>query len=273
MLNLPSHSYEELRSLTIDALLKRQAGLFNDLVEDIGKVLLAKHGAWPLPPGLTGIGYPGVPALLHPYDTPLISEVFWDLFRQGAVTLGRDAQHTGWPGYHLSRFGKNIAQQSPFRFHDTNEYIAMVQTQVPDISAEAVAYLEEAIAAFYADCLLASSVMLGVAAEAEFLRLIDVAGKSAAYARAFASALKPPFIGQKITKFLAALRPLVPSLPHEATEDLDTNFLMIQSVLRIARNEAGHPTAAVPKREQVYINLQLFAPFARQLMRLRKVLT
>jgi hypothetical protein len=47
---------------------------------------------------------------------------------------------------------------------------------------------------------------------------------------------------------------------------------MIQSVLRIARNEAGHPTAATPQREQVYVYLQIFVPFARQLMRLRMVL-
>jgi hypothetical protein len=58
-------------------------------------------------------------------------------------------------------------------------------------------------------------------------------------------------------------------LPQSASEDFDTNFAMIQSVLRIARNDAGHPTSANPQREQVYIYMQLFVPFARQLMRLR----
>jgi hypothetical protein len=99
-----------------------------------------------------------------------VLEVFWDLFRQGAVTLGRDAHQMGWPWYRLSRFGQHIAQQGPFRFHDARAYIHMVKNYVPDISPEAVTYLEEAVASFYADCLLASSVMLGVAAEAEFLR-------------------------------------------------------------------------------------------------------
>jgi hypothetical protein len=62
------------------------------------------------------------------------------------------------------------------------------------------------------------------------------------------------------------------TLPQEAVEDLDTNFAMIQSVLRIARNEAGHPTVTKLQREQVYVYLQLFVPFARQLMRLRAAL-
>ena len=86
--------------------------------------------------------------------------------------------------------------------------------------------------------------------------------------------LAQKFIRQKITKFQTALKPLLDSrtLPQEAVEDLDTNFAMIQSVFRIARNDAGHPTAAAPSREQVYVYLQLFIPFARQLMRLRDAL-
>src|SRR6266446_2283541 len=191
MFNLPRHSYEEIRGIAADVLMARESGQFNDFLEDIGRTLLQKHGAWPLPPQLTGVGYPGVGALLHPEDTPLVLEVFWDLFRQGAITLGRDANQPGWPGYRLTRFGHQIAQHTPFRFHDTTAYVTLVKSYVPDVSLEAVAYLEEAVAAFYADCLLSSSVMLGVAAEAEFLRLVDVASRSANYGAKFATVSKP----------------------------------------------------------------------------------
>jgi hypothetical protein len=115
--------------------------------------------------------------------------------------------------------------------------------------------------------------MLGVAAEAEFVRLIDVAIESATYGAKFTPASKPWPIRQKIVKFQAILEPIIPTLDKAVTEDLQTNFAMIQSVLRIARNEAGHPTAVgPPERAQAYVNLQLFAPFARQLMRLRNPL-
>jgi len=62
------------------------------------------------------------------------------------------------------------------------------------------------------------------------------------------------------------------TLPHDAVEDLDTNFAQIQSVLRITRNDAGHANTTKIQREQVYVNLQLFVPFARQLMKLRAAL-
>lgn len=270
MLNPKRHSYEEIRGIAVDVLLKKQTGMFNEFLEDCGRALLDRDngGRWSVPAGQTGIAYPGISAFLNPEDAADILEAFWDLFRQGAVTLGHNASRPGWPAYRLTRFGQQTARQSPYRFHDTRSYIALVKSYAPGISPEAVAYLEEAVAAFYADCLLASSVMLGVAAEAEFLKLIDVACQSASHAAKFSPATKPLFIRQKISKFLATIQPLTPSLPKEATEDLETNFNMIQSVLRIARNEAGHPTAATPQREQVYVNLQLFAPFARQIGKL-----
>jgi hypothetical protein len=113
--------------------------------------------------------------------------------------------------------------------------------------------------------------MIGAAAEAEFLRLVDVAAQSNNHGDIFKPVLKEKFFRSKITMFIELLKPLIKSktLPHEAVEDLDIIFTPIQSVLRIARNEAGHPTYKQVQREQVYVNLQLFVPFARQLMRLR----
>lgn len=122
--------------------------------------------------------------------------------------------------------------------------------------------------------MLSASVMLGVAPEAEFLRVLDVATSSQRWGSIFAAATKAPFIRAKIQRFQVALAPHrrnFPHDPHEVMEELDINLSMIQSVLRLARNDAGHPSGdPPPTREQVYVNLQLFGPFARQLAGLRK---
>jgi hypothetical protein len=115
--------------------------------------------------------------------------------------------------------------------------------------------------------------MLGVAAEIEFLRLADVAATSATHRALFAAVAKQQTVRQKIVKFQDSLRQIAKSLPQNAVEDLDTNLLAIHSVLRIARNEAGHALATTLQREQVYVYMQLFVPFARQLMRLRSALS
>jgi len=205
-------------------------------------------------------------------DVELIRDIFWDMFRQGYVALGG---HDANESFRLSRFAEQtLKSHSPYRFHDTSSFIAMVKREVQDISPDAIAYLEEAVAAFYADCLLSSCVMVGVAAEIEFLRLRDVASRSPVYGSAFPLGPERDPISKKITKFQKSLQVLLgaKSLPQEAVEDLDTNFSQIQSVLRISRNDAGHAKSGNPQREMVYVYLQLFVPFARQLMRLRTAL-
>jgi hypothetical protein len=138
---------------------------------------------------------------------------------------------------------------------------------------EAVPYLEEAVATFYADCLLASCIMLGVAAEIEFLRLIAVGLANQAYGASFAKADKERTIRQKILKFQNGLGALPQTLLEKIGEDIGTHLTAIQSILRVARNEAGHATIAKqPTREQVYVYLQLFVPFAEQVGKIRQAL-
>ena len=271
MWNQQQHGYEELREVVVDILIGQEQvdyppTQWGTLTTGVAKVMARRGGHNQATDAYRRAG-------LHPDDAELVRDIFWDLFRQGFITLGLNDSNPAWPFFRLSRYGQDaLRYESPYRFHDTSSFRRMVLREVPDLSDEAQEYLEEAVAAFYAGCLLASCVMLGVAAEAEFLRLVDISSKGK-YAAKFASATKPIFIRQKIEKFQAAITPLVRELPKEATEDLDTNFAMIQSVLRVARNEAGHPTTANPEREQVFVFLQLFVPFARQLMRLRQALT
>jgi hypothetical protein len=268
--NLPQHTYEEIRDVVIDILLKRVAVFYEpsqwvSLQSGVAEVFACRETK----PDQQF--HPSQQPPLHPYDAELVRDVFWDLFRQGFITLGMNDANPQWPFFRLSHFGeKTLNTQSPYRFHDTHSFLSLVKNEVPDISPEAAVYLDEAVSALYAGCLLASCVMLGVAAEAEFLRLAEIAAKSPTYGQKFSAVAQRNLIRQKITKFQDCLKPIIPVLPYEATEDLETNFVAIQSVLRIARNDAGHPTGATPQREQVYVYLQLFVPFARQLMRLRR---
>jgi len=210
---------------------------------------------------------------LRPRDAELVRDIFWDLFRQGFITLGKNDNNENWPWFRLSHAANMLEAQSPYRFHDSGSYLTLVRQEAPDISSEAVIYLDEAIATFYSDCRLASCVILGVAAEIEFLRLIDVGVASPTYGAYFAKADKERAIRQKIAKFQAGLGALPKNLLDQAGEDLETHLTTIQSVLRVARNEAGHALAsAPPSREQVYVYLQLFIPYAGQIGRLRTLL-
>lgn len=201
MQNLRQHTYEEIRDVVVEVLLnplsdsvtRHSPSQWNSLLVSVGEVFAQREGRQILP---------GDGERLLPSDRELVRDVFWDLFRQGVIILGMNDANPMWPWFRLSHFGeKTLQSQNPYRFHDTTSFLAMVRKEVPDISTEALAYLDEAVAAFYAGCLLASCVMLGVAAEAEFLRLVDTATNSPTYSGTFARVLKSQFIRGKTTSF------------------------------------------------------------------------
>ncbi len=268
-LNQPQHSYEEIRDVVIYLMLNAHSNgvnKFEKLLDMTALALYKQDGATQARRSFSH----GSSAQLHPNDSQLLLEIVWDLFRQGIITFGLDAANPGWPWLRLSRFGEIALQQSSCRFHDTAGFMKALQSEVEDISPETVVYLEEAVAAFYSDCLLSTCVMLGAAAEIEFLRLLDVAKNSDTYGKYFSRVGDGLFIRTKISRFQEAIRPLLNFLPRAATDDLELNLNTVQSIIGAARNELGQPSGANPPlRDQVYIYLQLFIPFARQAMRLR----
>lgn len=263
---LNPHSYEEIRSVVVDLLISANPpNQYVSLENEVAAVFLRKE-----PPDRNRRVYSTSDAQLNPADYELVRDVFWDLFRQGVITLGWNRSNNEWPFFRLSHSGKNIlTSQTPWRFHDTSSYISMVRREVNDIGDGTINYLEESASSFYAGCLLASSVMLGVAAELEFLRLVKVCIASPAHGTRFRPIEEQRTILQKIIKFRNGLSQIINDLPQPVREGLEANFDAIQSLIRIARNDAGHPTASFPDREQIYVYLQLFIPFCRQVKKLR----
>jgi hypothetical protein len=159
-MNLPQHTYEEIREVVVDILLKRESvtyepNQFGHLTAGTAEIFARRAAG----SGLVFDPYPR--PQLHSNDAELVRDVFWDLFRQGFITLGWNDSNPNWPFFRLSHFGQKALQtQSPYRFHDTGSFISMIRNEVPDVSPEAVIYLEEAVVTFYAGCLLASCVML-----------------------------------------------------------------------------------------------------------------
>ncbi len=271
--NQQEHSYEELREIVINILLSsHENGVdrFEKLLERTGLELWKQEG----PEHARQHFSYGSAAQLHPNDVELLLEIVWDLFRQGIVTLGLNASNPGWPWLRLSRFGECALQQGLYRFHNRAEFMKALRSESIDISPDAAVYAKEAVAAFYTGCLLSSCVLLSFAAESEFMRLLDVAKNSKTYGKYFARIGEGLNVRAKILRFGEAVKPLVDLLPDAATRELGDALNTMQSIMRIARNEAGQPSGAdAPSRDQVYVYLQLFIPFAEQMMRLRRELT
>ena len=189
------------------------------------------------------------------------------------MTLGSSVSNSGWPWLRLSRFGEYALQQGAYRFHNKAEFMKALRSEAPDISPDTVVYLREAVTAFYTDCLLSTCVMLSIAVESEFLRLLDVAKSSRTYGKHFSRIGD----GLSIRKNLAIWggdqadpHALAPIGHRRIRQHIQRDAVLHSDRAQRVRGSrrCGNP----PSRDQVYVYLQLFIPCAEQLMRLRREL-
>jgi hypothetical protein len=264
-----SHSYEEIRAVAIDILAGREntshgATQYANLEAGIAEVFARRTGCQ----GPQNVS--GSDAQLERQDADLFLEVFWDLFRQGIITLGFNRSNREFPFFRVSQVGQRILQnQSVYFFHDVSTYTAVIQKEVPAINAVTLIYLQEAMQAFRSGCILSATVMLGVATEHTFLLLVETILQSKSHAATFAAVDKERTILQKVNKFKSILDQHTKGLPREILEDLDTHFSGILSIIRNFRNQSGHPSGKIIDREQAYVLLQLFIPYCRKMYQLQ----
>lgn len=261
------HSYEELRSLTLDILAGRERpsyspDQFAHLVIGVAEVVEQREGR--------SDRRRGSDAQLSVTDRELVREIFWDLFRQGVITIGSDNANQNYPHFKVSQFGRRILEnENTYFFHDLTTYTTLIKSNVPHINDITLLYLQEAMQSFKSGCMLAATVMLGVASEHTFLLLLETAEANAKYGARFASAAKERSLLQKFRKFKTALdQHVLADLPGEVKEDLDIDFAGILSVIRTFRNDSGHPSGKILGREQTYVLLQMFVPYCKKIYQL-----
>lgn len=258
------HNYEELRAVVVEIISgTEKVGLSpNQYVHLISGVAEVLHRRENQPQQ----GIQSQPQLSSA-DRELVGEIFWDLFLQRIITLGSDTSTPAFPWFRVTSQGKRILDgQNPYIFHDVSSYSELIQANVPNINDTTLLYLLEAMQSFRSGCLLAATVMLGVASEHSFLLLVEAAEANATHGSHFSTVGSQRAMLQKFRKFRAALEQHVQSsLPSDLKEDLDVQFDGILSVIRTFRNDAGHPSGKIMEREQVYVLLQMFIPYCKKL--------
>lgn len=261
------HSHEEIRAAALDILSGRESvhyepSQYEQLRLGIGEVFARREGK-------IQTGHYGAQYSLDRADSEIFLEVFWDLFRQGIITLGLNDSNREFPFFRISKLGKQIAESSSvYFFHDVSSYEQAICSEVPNINAVTLLYLKEAMQAFRTGCVLSSSVMLGVATEHTFLLLLEQIENNPTHQPTYKSVFSQKTILQKVNKFKNILDQQTKSLPSEIKEDIDTNFAGILSVIRNFRNQSGHPTGKIIDREQAFVLLQLFIPYSKKLYKL-----
>jgi hypothetical protein len=262
-----SISYEQMRSLVVEALASTQRGQFNDLRTSVARVAVA-HGHAPDP--ITNSGSHGRyrQHFLDGSDYDRVRSIIWDLIIEGVVRPGlNDGNNNDLPFFHVTDFGRQRLKDGPRSPYDPDGFLKRLRTDVPDLDPIIITYLNESLHTFRIGCLLSSTIALGCASEKALLLLI------AGYTNALPNPMRDKFHknteGRMIKRQFDEFRKMVDShlkaqLPLDLGDGLDVTLNAVFEMIRTQRNDAGHPTGKEVVREQAYASLVVFPVYVKK---------
>lgn len=187
-------------------------------------------------------------------------EALWSLVGDGLLyleTAGQQSSTDNWQ-WQLSESGKRAAEGGSWEPRDPDGFMNRLREEVPNLDPDIEMYFREALGAFSARCFLASSVMLGVAAERSFQLMATAFSESdLSGAGQMSKVLTNPgkhHYAQWI-EFRKRIEPARSSLPEGVGDSL--TFDAIADLIRVTRNEAGHPSGRQIDEDTARIHLTI----------------
>ena len=190
-------------------------------------------------------------------------EVFWQLVIEQILSPGMNSSNMNLPWFHRTKYGEKVISEQTPTPHDPTGYLRRINENSAKPDDTVLAYLSESLLSFRRGNLVASTVMLGIAAERVFLlvcqSMLNALGsdtekrKLENILKRFPMKPKLDWVHKKIQNIQEKR---VSGLPENSTLMLTT----IYDLIRNQRNELGHPREAPPNigREDAYVNLQVF---------------
>lgn len=205
-----------------------------------------------------------------------IMEAVWSLIGQGLAYIDYSQPAAENWTLHLSEAGRAAASDEEITPDDPAGYIRRLISDIPDLTPLVKGYAEEALLAYNARLYRASAVMLGVASEAAVLEVALALGDAmpASEAKPYLetiNARKQNFIA-KFDLLAQKLRSRKGSLPDHLSDGLDLTLNAVTDLLRVSRNDAGHPTGRTIDRNDSFIHLRMFARYVAKLYALKEAL-
>jgi len=195
-----------------------------------------------------------------------IRQIVWDLIFERILTPGLDEANPNLPFLSITEYGKKVLSTGEILPYDPDGYLRHLKSEIPSIDLLINMYVNESLQAFLRGLMFSSAVTLGAASEKAFNLLHE----------ALANAITDPtkkahFIAlqgsyRTKSKFDEVKREIISisaRLPRNLQENLESNLDGIFNVIRVTRNDAGHPTGNVVKRDSAFVNLRLFIPYCK----------
>jgi len=195
-----------------------------------------------------------------------INEIIWEFILERVLAPGGDILNQNLPFIHLTEYGRTVVQHREIQPHDPDGYLSQLTKDIPNIDSEIIEYVTESLHGYQRGLMLSSAVMLGGASEKAFILLLEEltnALTDPARRKRFTKLQQEMGTKSRFNKVKQELLTNRSKMPPDVKENLGTYLDGIFNVIRVTRNEAGHPTGKTPKRDITFVNLRLFLPYKK----------
>jgi hypothetical protein len=204
------------------------------------------------------------------YNRHLAIQEIWQMIGDGLLYIDFEQPAAENWKLELSEKGQHIVESGDdFSPYDPDGYLVRLRKRIPLLDETVVIYAAESLRSFNADCYLSTLVMLGVASEKAFLLLAE------AFANWLPDRQSEKFLSiiqdqkqnviAKFTEFRKRIEPCKPKLPSDFADNMALTLDSVFDLIRINRNESGHPTGKRPDKGDAFITLQMFLTYLQKM--------
>jgi hypothetical protein len=190
-----------------------------------------------------------------------IAGIIWDLVVQRVVSFTQE----GYPWIRVTEHGKKVIKNEGPVPYDASGYLANLKAKAPGLSTLAVEYVEEAILCFRGGAYRATAVMLGVASEDVFTKLIGAFEKK--YSATIIPERYKPF-QQVRDEFKRKFEPKKSDLESDLRNNIDQTLDGIYDLVKKGRDDSGHPTGIEMTRDEVLTSFSVLPLYVERVYKI-----
>lgn len=204
-------------------------------------------------------------------DIDSVLSHLWQMVAQGMLvprSFGDEHNQIFYP----TEFGKALLEGVAESPADLVGFMKGIQSTATALEPTTLEFLREAIEDWLHHHLRSAAVMVGLASENEILKIIEQYGNSLEKNKQgdyFQRIKGKRNLKEKFDYLYRRLNQDKGSLPSEIRE-LDTWLLGIFHLIRLSRNDNGHPIGVTATFEDLHAHLTMFRGYARFLSRLKQ---
>jgi hypothetical protein len=184
---------------------------------------------------------------------------WYDLFRNGILSWGYNLSNPNPPFCHVTDHGRNVLKYVSRDPSNPDGYKAFLSSRV-NLDPISLSYIEEALRTYNSDCIKASSVMVGAAAERLVLNI-----QASLLSRMNSIGTKIPnnLKDWRVKRILSAIEVIIKerkkNIPQSLFESFEAYWPAFTHQIRTVRNESGHPVSIQPvTTDRVHASLLIF---------------